>query len=45
MYAVGGLPSDRKKGGMAMVTYADLIQLGLLIVAIVGLVYKIAHKK
>lgn len=26
------------------VTYDDLIQLGLLIVAIIGLVYKISHK-
>ncbi|WP_350340333.1 putative holin-like toxin [Candidatus Merdisoma sp. JLR.KK006] len=28
-----------------MVTYDGLFQFGLLIVAIVGLVYKIAHKK
>ena len=33
------------KGGMAMVTYDELFQFGLLIVAIVGLVYKITHKK
>ncbi|WP_330395153.1 putative holin-like toxin [Oribacterium sp. C9] len=35
------MPS-RKEG--AMVTYSDLFQLGLLIVAIIGLVYKIAKK-
>lgn len=34
-----------RKGGMAMVTYDELFQFGLLIVAIVGLVYKISHKK
>jgi len=34
-----------KKGGMAMVSYTELIQFCILIVAIVGLVYKIAHKK
>ncbi|WP_416387754.1 putative holin-like toxin [Eisenbergiella tayi] len=28
-----------------MVTYDELFQFGLLIVAIVGLVYKISHKK
>jgi len=33
------------KEGDAMVTYAELFQLGLLIVAIIGLVYKISHKK
>ncbi|MFQ9635167.1 putative holin-like toxin [Eisenbergiella sp. OF01-20] len=30
---------------MAMVTYDELFQFGLLIVAVVGLVYKISHKK
>ncbi len=34
-----------EKGGIAMVSYAELFQFGLLIVAIVGLVYKISHKK
>ena len=34
-----------EKGGMPMyVTYDELIQLGLLIVAIVGLVFEICHK-
>ena len=35
-----------RKGEMPMeyVTYDVLIQLGLLIVAIIGLVYKISHK-
>ncbi|MFR0023523.1 MAG: putative holin-like toxin [Eisenbergiella sp.] len=28
-----------------MVTYDELFQFGLLIVAVVGLVYKISHKK
>lgn len=46
-----GVPSNyrkamlSRKGGMAMVTYDELFQFGLLIVAIVGLVYKISHKK
>ncbi|MGN0414825.1 MAG: putative holin-like toxin [Agathobacter sp.] len=39
------MPSDLRKGGMAMVTYEGLIQFGILIVAIVSLVFKIAHKK
>lgn len=39
------LPSDLTKGGMAMVSYAELFQFGILIVAIVSLVFKIAHKK
>lgn len=38
------LLSNREKGGCAMVTYDTLIQFGLLIVAIIGLVYKIAKK-
>ncbi|MFI3213900.1 MAG: hypothetical protein R3Y24_11200 [Eubacteriales bacterium] len=33
------------KGGIAMVTYSELFEFCLLIVAIVGLVYKISHKK
>ena len=50
----GGLPSDfseglkpsrRKKGGLPMVTYSDLIQIGILIVALVGLVYEIFKDK
>ena len=34
-------PSVLRKGGWLMVTYSDSIQLGLLIVAIIGLVLKI----
>ncbi|MFR3140633.1 MAG: putative holin-like toxin [Lacrimispora saccharolytica] len=40
-----GLPSRRKKGGLPMVTYSDLIQIGILIVALVGLVYEIIKDK
>jgi hypothetical protein len=39
------VPSSRKKGGIAMVSYSDLIQFCILIIAIVGLVYKISHKE
>ena len=39
------MSSNRKKGGVAMVSFSDLFEFGLLIVAIVSLVYKIAHKK
>lgn len=35
------LPSNQKKEGIAMVTYDGLFQFGLLIVAIVSLVYQI----
>ena len=43
-YLVGTVVPLRK-GEMPMyVTYDVLIQLGLLIVAIIGLVYKISHK-
>ncbi|HAL03143.1 MAG TPA: hypothetical protein DCP07_07255 [Lachnospiraceae bacterium] len=41
----GHAPSDYMKEGDAMVTYTDLFQLGLLIVAIINLVYKILRKK
>ena len=40
----GGCSSIERKEGCAMVTYDTLIQFGLLIVAIIGLVYKIAKK-
>lgn len=40
-----GNPSDLRKGGMAMVTHEELIQIGILIVAFVNLVIKIANKK
>ena len=36
-----GLPSRCKKGGIAMVTYTDLFQFCLLLVALVGLCYTI----
>ena len=37
--------SPLEKGGMPMqyVTYEDLIQIGLFIVALIGLVYEICH--
>ena len=36
------IPPDEKKGGMSMyVTYSDLIQTGIFIVALVGLCYQI----
>ena len=45
----GGLPSiaggvnppDERKEGLPMVTYSDLIQIGMFIVALVGLCYAI----
>ena len=41
-----GQPSGRKKGGMPMyVTYSDLIQIGIFIVALVGLCYTIFGRK
>ena len=41
-----GRPSGRKKGGMPMyVTYSDLIQIGIFIVALVGLCYTIFGRK
>ncbi|MCM1189932.1 MAG: hypothetical protein NC541_11630 [bacterium] len=41
-----GLPSGRKKGGMPMyVTYSDLIQIGIFIVALAGLLYQIFRGK
>lgn len=44
LYSVGTV-SPLKKGGMPMyVTYDSLIQIGLFIVALIGLVYKIAKK-
>ena len=39
------MSSNRKKGGVAMVSYSDFFQFCILIVAIVSLVYKISHKK
>lgn len=44
--SAGGMwPSDFTKEGDAMVTYDALFQFGILIVAIIGLSYKIFHKK
>lgn len=40
-----GIPSGRKKGGMPVVTYADLIQFCILMVALVGLCYQIFRDK
>ena len=37
-------PSQRKKGGIAMVTYADLFRFVMMLVAVVTLVYKITKK-
>ena len=34
-------PPDSKKGGLTMVTISDLIQIGILIVGIIGLVLQI----
>ena len=50
----GGLPSDFSEGltlrtkerrAMPMVTYSDLVQIGILIVALAGLVYEIIKDK
>ena len=40
-----GMPSGRKKGGMTMVTYQDLIDFMILIVSLVGLSYEIFKDK
>ena len=42
LHPEGFVKPSRKEG--AMVTYSDLFQFGILIVAIIGLVYKIAKK-
>lgn len=34
-----------EKGGMPMVTYETLVQIGLFLVALIGLVYKIISDK
>ena len=41
----GANPPDGRKEGMPMVTYADLIQFCIFIVALVGLCYKIFKDK
>ncbi len=38
-------PPIQKKGGLPMVTYADLIQIGIFIVALIGLCYQIFKSK
>ena len=39
------IPPVRRKGGMAMVTYDDLIQIGILIVGIINLFLQVIDKK
>lgn len=39
------LPPDLRKGGLTMVTYADLIQIGILIVGIISLFIQAYKKK
>ena len=41
----GRTPPDERKEGDTMVTYSDLIQIGILIVALVGLIYEIIKDK
>lgn len=45
--SIGGnyLPPDIQKGGLTMVTYPDLIQIGILIVGIIGLFIAADRKK
>ncbi|MEW4411629.1 hypothetical protein [Clostridium sp. AN503] len=43
---LGGLLTLQKKGGLTMyITYEDLIQLGIFVVALVGLCYEIFKGK
>ncbi len=39
------LPPDERKGAVLMVTYSELIQLGILIVSIISLVIQVVKKK
>ncbi len=43
----GGInpPDERKEGGAMYVTYADLIQIGIFIVALIGLCYTIFKER
>lgn len=42
LYLGGANPPDERKEGLPMyVTYSDLIQIGIFIVALVGLIYEI----
>ena len=38
------MPPDVRKGVLLMVTYSDLIQIGILIVGIIGLVLQVKKK-
>ena len=44
---IGGAtpPDERKEGKPMYVTYSDLIQIGILIVALIGLIYEIYKDK
>ena len=45
-FLCGGNGCPLEKGGMPMyVTYENLVQIGLFLVALIGLVYEISHKK
>ena len=46
VYCSRGNSCPLEKGGMPMqyVTYGDLTQIGLFVLALIGLVYKISHK-
>ncbi|RRK30596.1 hypothetical protein EBB54_03790 [Schaedlerella arabinosiphila] len=45
-YSGGADPPDERKGGLPMyVTYADLIQIGIFIVTLIGLCYTIFKGK
>ena len=39
------IPPRRKKGGMQMVTYSDLFELCILLVALVGLCYQVFNDR
>ena len=41
----GANPPDERKEGLPMITYSDLIQIGIFIVALVGLCYQIFRGK
>ena len=45
LFIGGANPPDERKEGDTMVTYSDLIQIGILIVALVGLIYEIIKDK
>lgn len=42
---VEGEPSGRKKGGIAMITYSEMIEFCMFVVALVGLCYQIFKDK